>query len=106
MAKDIITAGMASTSTATDASLRNMKKGVHANPKKAWEAAQKFENMVAGQCMQQLFSDNKTGLFGGGRMEVVFRSVLTENIANQASLGLKIAESVYPILLKNQGADG
>lgn len=104
MTKDTITTAMTSASIPTDASLRSMKKGMYTNPKKAWEAAQKFENMVAGQCMQQLFSANKTGLFGGGRMEVVFRSVLTENIANQASLGLKIAESVYPILLKNQGA--
>lgn len=102
----MMTAGMATYANATtaDVSLRGVKKGGYTDSKKAWEAAQKFENMFAGQCMQQLFASNKTGLFGGGRMEVVFRSVLTENIANQTSFGLKIAESIYPILLKNQGA--
>lgn len=102
-----ITAGMAASATQSTAAVKatGLKKGSFTDPQKAWKAAQECENMCAGQFIQQLFAGNKSGMFGGGRMEVVFRSFFTETIAEKASFKLGIAESIYPVLLKNQGAD-
>lgn len=71
--------------------------------KKAWEAAQEMEKMCAGKFIQHLFAGNKEGLFGGGYTETMFRSYFTQSIAEKAPLNLRIAESIYPVLLKNQG---
>lgn len=95
---DMMTAGLAYSNLQPPVS----KPGLHTDPKKAWDAAQKFEGMYVSKFIQQMFQGNKTGLFGGGRTEFLFRSVFAENIAASASFNLGIAESVYPTLLKNQ----
>lgn len=69
-------------------------------PDKAWDAAKKFEQTFVSSVLQQLLKNNEEGLFGGGETEVMFRSLLTEKIAESMSFG--IAESVYPSLLKGQ----
>lgn len=71
-------------------------------PGKAWEAAQKFEAAFTSHIIQQMFSGNDTGLFGGGQTEVMFRSFWAEKIAESMPGVFGIAESVYPILLKGQ----
>jgi len=96
---DIMTAGL----TYSNIQSPVTKPGFHTDPKKAREAATKFENMYASQFIQQMFQSNQEGLFGGGRTEVLFRSVFAENIAASASFNLGIADSIYPTLLKNQG---
>ncbi|WP_198027176.1 rod-binding protein [Candidatus Paracaedibacter symbiosus] len=73
------------------------------DPKKAWDAAVQVENMYVSQFMQQMFASNKEGMFGGGRVEVMFRSFFAANIAESAQFNLGIAESIYPTLFKNQG---
>lgn len=95
---DMMTAGLAYANPQPPAS----KPGSYIDPKKAWDAATKFEGMYVSQFIQQMFQSNKEGLFGGGRTEVLFRSVFAENIAASASFNLGIAESIYPTLLKNQ----
>lgn len=71
-------------------------------PEKAWEAAQKFESTFTSHIIQQLFSSNDTGLFGGGKTEVMFRSFWAEKIADSMPGIFGIAQSVYPTLLKGQ----
>ncbi|MBW8309067.1 MAG: hypothetical protein K0M45_05455 [Candidatus Paracaedibacteraceae bacterium] len=79
----------------------SLKKG-QVDPAKAEAAAQDYATSVGGHFLQQLFSTNTKGLFGGGQTEVMFRSIFMKEIS--ASMGdiFGIAKAVYPILLKNQ----
>lgn len=97
--KDKIAAGLISSTR----SLRAVKPNAYTDPQKAWEGAKKFESMYVSHFIQQMFQGNKNGLFGGGQVEVLYRSVLAENIANSVPFNLGIAEKIYPTLLKNQG---
>ena len=72
------------------------------DPDKAWKAAQDFETTFTSHLIQQLFADNKTGLFGGGQTEVMFRSFWSEKVAESMPGMFGIAESVLPVLLKDQ----
>ena len=72
------------------------------DPDKAWKAAQDFETTFTSHLIQQLFADNKTGLFGGGQTEVMFRSFWSEKIAESMPGMFGIADSVLPVLLKDQ----
>lgn len=75
------------------------------DPDKAWKAAQDFETTFTSHLIQQLFSDNKTGLFGGGQTEVMFRSFWSEKIAESMPGMFGIADSVFPVLLKDRTND-
>lgn len=79
------------------------KKTDDMNPAKAWDAAKQVENLFASQFIQQMLASNKEGMFGGGRMEVMFRSFFAANIAESADFNLGIADTIYPTLLENQG---
>ena len=70
-------------------------------PDKALKAAQDFEIAFASHLIQQIFSGNDTGLFGGGKTEVMFRSLWAEKIAESMVGTFGVAESVYPVLMKN-----
>lgn len=72
------------------------------DPDKAWKVAQDFETSFTSHLIQQLFSDNKTGLFGGGQTEVMFRSFWSEKIAESMPGMFGVADSVLPVLLKDQ----
>lgn len=85
--------------------LSSRQAGKHIDPEKAWKAAEEFETTFASHLLQQLFSGNDTGLFGGGQTEVLFRSFWTQAIAKSMTGTFGVADSVYPILLKQQGAD-
>lgn len=86
--------------TAGEALPRKAKSMV--DPEKAWKAAQEFEKTFTSHLVQQLFADNKSGLFGGGQTEVMFRSFWAEKIADSMPGTFGIAESVLPFLLKDQ----
>lgn len=72
------------------------------DPEKAWKTAQDFEVTFTSHLVQQLFSENKTGLFGGGQTELMFRSFWAEKVAESMPGTFGIAESVLPFLLKDQ----
>jgi Rod binding domain-containing protein len=81
----------------------SLKPKSQVDPAKAMEAAHKFEASFASHVIQQLFAGNKKGLFGGGETEVMFRSIWAGKIAEFMAGQFKIAEAVYPTLLRNQG---
>lgn len=72
------------------------------DPEKAWKAAEEFEATFASHLIQQLFAGNDTGLFGGGQTEVLFRSFWAESLSKSLTGTFGIADSVYPLLLKQQ----
>jgi Rod binding domain-containing protein len=72
------------------------------DPEKAWKAAQEFETTFTSHLIQQLFAENKTGMFGGGQTEVMFRSFWSEKIAESMPGMFGVAESVFPVLMKDQ----
>ncbi|AIK97287.1 hypothetical protein [Candidatus Odyssella acanthamoebae] len=82
----------------------SLKPKSHVDPAEAREAAHKFEASFVSHIIQQLFSGNDKGLFGGGEMEVMFRSIWAGKIAESMPGKFGIAEAVYPILLRNQEA--
>lgn len=74
----------------------------------AWKAAKEFEASFISDFIQHLFNGvNETqGMFGGGQMEGMFRSVWSEKIAqSMTNPGFGIAESIMPTLLKAQEAN-
>lgn len=83
----------------------SLKKGSFVDPQKAWKAAQDCENMIAGQFMQQMIATTEKGMLTGGNMVDPFLSYFTKGVAEKASFNLGIADSIYPVLLRNQGAD-
>lgn len=70
---------------------------------KAWKTAKNFENMFVSHFIQQIFASNKEGLFGGGQYETMFRSIWAEKIAASSDMNFGIAETIMPIIIKNQG---
>jgi len=67
---------------------------------KAWKAAQGLEATFASQMVQQLVSENDSGIFGGGQTEVMFRSVWAEQVGQSLVGTFGIAESIYPVMLR------
>lgn len=67
---------------------------------KAWKSAQDLEATFASQMVQQMLSENDSGMFGGGKTEVMFRSVWAEHISKSLVGTFGVAESIYPIMLK------
>ena len=75
------------------------------NPDEAIKAAKKFEATFISDFIQHLFKgvSETEGMFGGGQMEGMFRSVWAEKIAeSMTNPGFGIAESILPTLLKDQ----
>ena len=73
---------------------------------KAKDAGQKFEAQFLSIMLQQMFQGVKTdGPFGGGVGEEMFRSVMTEAMADQMvkSGGVGISDTVQREMLKLQG---
>jgi flagellar protein FlgJ len=70
------------------------------------QTAQKFESSFLSVMLQQMFAGTDTPApFGGGPGEQMFKSFLTEAMANKmtASGGIGIAASVQREMLKMQG---
>ncbi len=82
----------------------SLKPKSQVDPVKVDAAAQDYAISVGGHLLQQVFSANTTGLFGGGQMEVMLRSILMRAIATSMGDIFNIAKTVRPILLKNQEA--
>ncbi|MDZ4370326.1 MAG: rod-binding protein [Phenylobacterium sp.] len=75
---------------------------------KAKDAAQKFEAQFLSIMFQQMFQGVQTdGPFGGGTGEEMFRSLMTDAMAQQTAKagGIGIAETVQRELLKLQEAN-
>lgn len=71
------------------------------DPDKAWKVSQEFELTFVSHMLQEVFTGNEDGLFGGGKTEVLFRSLFIQEVAKSMEGQFGIAESVYPILMKN-----
>ena len=70
------------------------------------QTAQKFETSFLSVMLQQMFEGTETSApFGGGPGEQMFKSLLTEAMANKmtANGGIGIAASVQREMLKMQG---
>ncbi len=70
------------------------------------EAAQKFEAQFLSSMLQQMFAGVQTdGPFGGGLGEEMFRSIMTEAMADKMtkSGGIGLADTVQREILKMQG---
>ena len=73
---------------------------------KAKDAAQKFESQFLAQMIGQMFEGIETdGPFGGGFGEEMFRSMMTDAMANQMAQagGIGLADTVQREMLKLQG---
>lgn len=73
---------------------------------KVHEAAQSFESQFLSSMLQEMFAGVKTdGPFGGGVGEEMFRSIMTQAMADKmAKTGsLGISDSVQREILKMQG---
>jgi Rod binding domain-containing protein len=76
-----------------------------ADRKKAEAAAKEFEGMIIGQLLEPMWAGVKTdGAFGGGTGEMVFRSLMIQemgkDIANSGGIGL--ADDIMRTMLQMQ----
>ena len=72
------------------------------------ETAQKFEATFLSSMMQEMFEGTEAAApFGGGPGETMFRSVLTQAMADQVSRagGIGVAAAVEREMLKLQGLE-
>ncbi len=75
----------------------------------ARKAAQDFEGVFVAQMMEPMFQGLRTdGLFGGGNGEMIFRSLMIQEVGKEvaASGGIGIADNVYREMLRMQGLEG
>ena len=73
--------------------------------KKAEAAAQEFEGMMIGQLLEPMFEGLKTdGAFGGGTGEMVFRSLMIQQLGKDiaATGGIGLADDVMAQMLRMQ----
>lgn len=76
-----------------------------ADRKRAEAAAQEFEGMIIGQLLEPMFEGIKTdGAFGGGTGEMVFRSLMIQQVGKDiaASGGIGLAKDVMTTMLRMQ----
>lgn len=79
-----------------------------ANPadrKRAEAAAQEFEGMILGQLLEPMFEGLKTdGAFGGGTGEMIFRSLMIQQVGKDiaASGGIGLSKNVMDTMIRMQ----
>jgi Rod binding domain-containing protein len=74
----------------------------------AKKAAEDFEAVFIAQMMEPMFKGLKTdGPFGGGNGEMVFRSLMIQEVGKEiaGAGGIGIADGVYREMLKMQGLE-
>ena len=75
------------------------------DPEAAKAAAKQFESMFLSQMMQQMMSSVKADpMFGGGKGEEMFKSVLVDEWAKKATAagGIGLSDAVQRQLMKTQ----
>ena len=74
----------------------------------ARKAAEDFEGVFIAQMMEPMFQGLRTdGLFGGGNGEMIFRSLMIQEVGKEvaSSGGIGISDSVYREMLRMQGLE-
>jgi len=89
--------------------LKPLNTALHQKQKAAaHKAAEDFEAVFIAQMMEPMFKGLRTdGPFGGGNGEMVFRSLMIQEVGKEiaGSGGIGIADGVYREMLKMQGLE-
>lgn len=89
--------------------LKSLGTSLHLKQKEAAKkAAEDFEAVFIAQMMEPMFKGIRTdGPFGGGNGEMVFRSLMIQEVGKEiaGAGGIGIADGVYREMLKMQGLE-